>query len=64
MASNKDYDAVRYRTETFGVKTWAAMKIALFYLLLFAMAVIAIRLYAYLGRLIIQNAVILTVLAC
>lgn len=63
MAINKDYDAVRYETETFWVKTWALLKIIGFYLLLFVMTILAIHLYAYLGRIVIQNAVILTVLA-
>lgn len=63
MAINRDYDAVRYKTETFGVKTWALVKIIAYYLLLFVMALVAIRLYAYLGRVVIQNAVILTILA-
>ena len=64
MAINRDYDAVRYKTETFGVKAWALLKISAFYLLLFVMALVAIKIYAYLGRLVIQNAIILTVIAC
>jgi len=63
MAINRDYDAVRYKTDTFWVKAWALLKIVGFYLLLFVMAILAIHLYAYLGRLIIQNAVILTILS-
>lgn len=64
MAINKDYSATRYKTETFGEKAWAALKIIAYNLLLFVMALLAVKLYAYLGRLIILTACILTTLAC
>lgn len=63
MAINRDYDAVRYKTDTFWVKTWALLKIVAYYLLLFVMAVVAIDLYAYLGRKVILTAVILVTLS-
>lgn len=64
MAINKDYDAVRYQTETMAEKAFAALKIFAFYTLLLVMAVVDIYLYAYLGRTLILYAVLFTALAC
>lgn len=61
MAINKEYDAIRYKPETGLVKTWALLKIVAYYMLLFIMSVLTIHLYAYLGRIVIQNAVLATI---
>lgn len=53
MAINKDYEAARYETETFGVKCYEALKIFGTNLLLFVMTLYAVTLYAFLGRKII-----------
>lgn len=49
---NHDYDAVRYGSGTLGVKIYEAVKITAFYGLCFVMAVYAINLYSYLGKII------------
>lgn len=64
MAINKDYRAVRYKTETQRGQVFEALKIFAFYFSLFVMLVLTVYYYAHLGRMIILNAVILMVLAC
>lgn len=64
MAINKDYTVQRYKTETFGGKAWAATKIIAYDSLLFVLTLVAVKLYAYLGRIVVLNAVLLTIAAC
>lgn len=59
MAINKDYTSARFETETFGIKVVEAIKIFGFDLMLFAMTLIAVKLYSYLG----YNAILWGVLA-
>lgn len=63
MAINKDYDAVRYKTETGKAKVWEALKIAVYYSAMFVMLIMAVYYYSYMGRLIILNASLLIVLS-
>ena len=59
---NHDYDAVRYKDNTLGIRIFEAIKIAAFYGLCFIMSIYAISLYSYLGK-VICIAIIVGVIA-
>lgn len=59
---NHDYDAVRYKDNTLGIRILEAIKIAAFYGLCFIMSIYAISLYSYLGK-VICIAIIVGVIA-
>lgn len=64
MAINKDYEATRFETETFGIKCFEAIKIIAFNMMIFVMTLLSVSLYAYLGRIVILVGVACITGAC